>query len=238
MTITTPLSDVQRQLVEKWVGLAQGIAMRFWYKSRGKIDREEIVSIAYQGLVTAAEKYDFDYRPPNDSGYDPLLAFPVYARTRITGTVQDWLRKIDHLSRRQRRMYQSMQEFAPGRTAEDTAQILGVDVSKIRAITYAVECPSVSLDEMHDPEMPDRLATASTADTEAETLTKMIQQAVADTYSRMSPMEKSVLALRYYSGLDFGRIAITLGASTSVVKQIHQEAIASVHDVMRQAATS
>ena len=232
------LAQVRHDLVVKWMGLAQGIAMRFWKKAPSVIDREEVLSVAYQGLVVAADRFDFDFRPPDDPQYDPLLAFPAYARTRITGTVQDWMRKMDHVPRRQRQTYRDIQQHAPGRTPEETAEILGLDVGRVRAVTRAVLNPPISLNEMQDTRSVEDTTPAAEGSAEGAAFTRMVQDAVGAIYLEMDPLQKSVLALRYYSGFDFPRIAATLGVPTSTVKVVHQEAVVLVHAAMLDTATS
>ena len=238
MDDSTPLTSEQLVLVENHMGLAQHIAMAFWKRAPNALDRDELVAVAYQGLVTAALRFDLSYRPDNDPGYRPELAFGPWARTKITGTIQDWLRTIDHVPRRQRKTYREMQMLAPGRSPEETAAILGIDPARVRAITHAVECPPVSLDEIQDAATRDPVSSTPIGGTEGEAMTNLVQEAVGVAFTDMDDMSKSVLALKYYSGLTFTQIAAQLGTSTARVKEIHQEAVVTVHSVMLRVVTS
>ena len=225
-----PLTEYQCVLVERWVGLAQHIAVSFWKRSPGNLDRDEMVSVAYQGLVTAALKFDPERRPTDSPDHDPQVAFAAFARMRISGAVQDWMRKQDFLPKEQRRTYRNMQRMAPGTSAQQAADTLGLDVARVNAITYAVATPPVSLDLICDTHGYDK--PHASGDTADGALTHLVQEAVVEVFETMTPEEKSVLSLRYYKGYTFAQIAVELGITLSRAKTVHQESVAVIHSVM------
>ncbi len=227
------------------MNLAQSVAIGFWKKAPNVVDRGDAISVAYQGLVTAALRFDPDYRPPDDPKYDPFLAFGPYARLRITGAVQDWLRSLDHVPKRQRRTYKDIQRLGPGRSPEEVAVLLDMDVAKVRAITHAVETPPISLDEwdVRREDMPLSRARLnqlprSSSNTEADSMVSIVQEAVGEAFCAMDPLHKSVLALRYYMGYTYQRIAEELEISVTLVKEVNQEATSLIHSVVRDVVTS
>lgn len=233
--MTEQLSDYQRELIETHVGLAQNIATRFWRRLPNVLDLDDVVAIAYQGLVTAAQRFDPSYRPPDDPKYDPRLAFGPFARTRITGAIQDWLRSRDHVPRRHRRLYKDIRDLGPGQTTETTAELLGVDPARVRAVVTAVETPPVSLTSVMEAQHS--FPVADPHDTADSVVVQSVQDAVSAVIDDMADFEKSVIVLRYYMGLDFVRIATELEVSVSRVKEAHQEAVLLIHGVMIQAVT-
>lgn len=232
------LTAEQYRLVENHSGLAVHIAVAFWKRAPTLFDRDELVSVAYQGLVSAAIRFDPTRRPdPPDAAYDPLLAFAPFARTRITGAVQDWLRSEDHVPRRQRKIYRDIQRLGPGKSPLETAALLGLDPRKVQAVRHAVENPPVSLDTYAttEAETYSTLAEASRAvadGPDSEMMTRLVQLEVCRVFESMGSVAKSVMALRYYMGLDFVSIASELGISPSKVRAVHQEAVADVHSAM------
>jgi len=243
MTAATPvpLSDYQSELVRTHVGLAQSIAMSFWKRAASEVDRDEIVAIAYQGLITAAQRYEPNIVPENDPdvALPPVaLTFGQYAKRRIGGAIQDWMRQLDHVPRRQRTIYKDMQELAPGRSPEETAEILGIDVNRVRAITHAVECPPVSLDDMAGDSDRGNMAPPAEGGTEGSVAAHMLQEAMVEVMEGMPSFEKSVIVLRYYMGMSFPQIAAELGSSVSTVKVTHQQQILLIHAAMVQTARS
>ena len=241
MSIDTPLTPAQQDLVETHVGLAQSIAMSFWKRVASEVDRDDIVAIAYQGLVTAAQRYKPDVVPENNPDIElPPVSLTIgqYAKRRSGGAIQDWMRQLDHVPRRQRTIYKDIQEQAPGRSAEETAEVLGIDVARVRAIVHAVECPPVSLDDLTGDADRGSTAPAAQGGTEGSVAAHMLQEAAVEVVNGMASFEKSVIVLRYYMGHSFPQIAAELGSSVSRVKVVHQEQILLIHTAMVQAAKS
>jgi len=73
--------------------------------------------------------------------------------------------------------------------------------------------------------------------TEASALVSSIQDRVADTFRELTPIQRSVLVLRYYQGLDLTTISIDLEVSINTVRVAHREAIEVLHSAMRSAAS-
>jgi len=241
MSVDTPLTQYQQDLVKTHVGLAQSIAMSFWKRAASSLDRDDVIAIAYQGLITAAQRYKPDMVPTDDPDIElpaVALTFGQYAKRRIGGAIQDWMRQLDHVPRRQRTIYKDIQEQAPGRSPEETAEVLGIDVERVRAIIHAVECPPVSLDDMNDSTDRGNQAPAAQGGTEGSVAAHMLQEAAVDVVNGMASFEKSVIVLRYYMGRSFPQIAAELGSSVSRVKVVHQEQILLIHMAMVQAAKS
>lgn len=229
---TPPLTSDQNHLIETHVALAQRIANRFWHKTGGAVEMDELLSVAYQGLTTAALRFDENYRPPNDPAYVPFLAFGPFARVRITGAIQDWLRAIDHVPRRQRKTYKDIRDLPQGRPVEETAAMLGISPDRVRAVVLAVESPPVSLESIEGD-----VSHHTGSNTETDAAARAIQRAMAACVSEMPSFKKSVVVMRYYLGLDFSRISAELGSSLSSVKVAHQEAVLDIHSVMLSAAS-
>lgn len=214
--------------------LALKIATAYRRRIPTWVDPEELVSVASLGLVAAADKFDPNYRPPQgDPNYDPWLAFGAFAKIKINGAIQDWMRTQDHVPRRQRQLFKSMETLGTVADPELTAERLGVDIRRVRAVVTAVKNTPVSL-EADTGFQPQGWSTdpVSSANTESSMAVSAVQDAVVTVYASMTPEEKSVLALRYYMGYDFPRIAQEMESTLSRVKVICQEAVAQIHSVM------
>lgn len=232
-----PLSKYQTHLVETHLDLAHSIALGFWRKAPAVMEKSEVVAIAYQGLLTAAQRFDPEWRPADDPRYDPFLAFGSFARRRITGAIVDWQRSMDHVPRRQRRAYKTFQSHGGNKTPEELADLTGLDVTKIRYITHAVEASAVSLDVSSDDGQSLYSELSSSQSVEISALTSSIQDIVADTFASLPPLQRSILVLRYYQGFDLTQIATELGVAVSVIRINHTEALELVHTAMRRAAS-
>lgn len=77
---------------------AKGIALKLSYKfGQGMLDRDDVIQLAYQGLVMAAKRFD-------PSRYDgrgtPESFFKTYSYPRIVGSIIDECRKTTFQRRR------------------------------------------------------------------------------------------------------------------------------------------
>ncbi len=226
------LTKEQAWLVEKNIELAHYLARIVWRRNPNGIDIEEAVSVAYTGLIKAARRWDptrADIRPGDiENG----KAFAGYARQRITGAIMDWQRSVDHVQRSYRAVYKALQAagYRRGVSLEDAAVAASLDVDKARAVARAVETPAVSLEAATelfgvDPQSAD--------DVESTALTTTIMNAVVATLQDLSPLQQTVVTLRYYSGLEPSAIAREIGVSPMMVKQAHAEAVLRIHEAMR-----
>lgn len=234
------LTEYQTHLVETHIKLAQRLGLEAWRRSPEAMEKYEVVGIAYQGLIAAAVRFDPDWRPPDDPAYDPFLAFGSFARRRISGAILDWQRSQDHVPKRQRQTYKSLQQhgLGLGKTPEQLADLTGLAVDKIRAVTQAVEATAISLDQPESSLGGSSYAELPAAhNVEESALVLTIQQIVADTINSMPPLQRSVVVLRYYSGFDLSQIAAELGVGASVVRTVHKEAVDTIHVAMRRAAS-
>ncbi len=240
-TETKRLTKYQTHLVETHLNLAHRIALEFWRKAPETMEKNEVVAVAYQGLLTAAQRFDSTWTPENDPKYDPFLAFGSFARRRITGSIIDWQRSRDHVPKRQRRVYKTLQQHGhgAGRSPEELADMTGLNVEKIRAITQAVETTAISLDQgSPDDGYSLHEEVSSPFDTERSALVSSIQDIVADTFVSLPPLQRSIIVLRYYEGRDLTSIAVELGVASSVVRTSHRDAIELIHSAMQRAAAS
>lgn len=216
--------------------------MSAWAKNRNTLEGGELVAVAFQGLVSAAIRFD-PTRP--DINPDDLVsgtAFAGFARIRINGAIKDWQRSRDHVPRRQRRMYLDLKEqgHGAGKTPEQLADLTGLDVEKIRAITRAVEATSFSLDAPSDSwdadTPPDSVDRHITVDVESVAFVSSIQVLMVNTLHELPLLQQNVLVLRYYLGLEFPVIAQELEERLSSVRSAHNEAIQVIHEEMKRAA--
>lgn len=239
--MTERLNEYQIHLVETHIKLAQLEGLKAWRKAPEAMEKNEVVGIAYQGLIKAALRFDPEWRPENDPNYDPFLAFGAFARRRITGAILDWQKARDHVPRNHRRIYKDLQRHGhgSGKSAEELADLTGLDVNKIRSVTQAVETVALSLDadDEHWNDAPAGAVPASPEDVESSALVSQITNTVADAIRDLPELQRAVIVLRYYSGLDLSNISMELGVSMSVVRIAHREAVDLIHDLMRRTAS-
>jgi RNA polymerase sigma factor for flagellar operon FliA len=79
--------SARNRLVEFYLPVVRGLAHGF--HANGLIETDDLISAGVIGLIRSVERYDPDRQVP----------FPAFAKVRIRGAMQDWLRQIDILTR-------------------------------------------------------------------------------------------------------------------------------------------
>lgn len=229
------LNSEQRALVEKNVQLAHFIAREVWNRNQTDMELEEVVSIAYQGLIKAALRFNPNHFERTDSRFKPELAFVGLAKRWISGAIMEWQRQEDHVQRSYRQIYKQLQVLGyDKKNLELLAPQMAEPIEKLRAVVHAVENPYVSLDETVAPGVPHPKfgEVVSDHNVEASAMEVSITGAMQNTYGSLSGVKQVIIALRYYSNLEFQTIAMELNVSTHFVREVHAEAILDLHEAM------
>jgi DNA-directed RNA polymerase specialized sigma subunit len=201
------------------------------------MEKDEVIAIAFQGLCAAALKYD----PLNHGMSAETIAngkaFSGFARHKILGAVLEWQRGQDHVPKLQRKAYKEFQTYGlgTGTSPEDVAERSGYDLTKVLKIQRAVQAIPVSLDsppEYWDSPVAQELE--ADFDVESSALVQIVNNAVADTFGTLSPLQQVVLAMRYYQGEELSTIAQALETRLADVREAHTDGLMALHDVMRR----
>jgi RNA polymerase sigma factor for flagellar operon FliA len=241
-----PLSPEQKKLVADNAPLAKFLARKRWEMAPGALDYEELVSLAYQGLVTAASRWR-SYSEENGLSEDEIASgegFSIFSRKRIIGSILDWQKRdADHVPRSYRTDYKILQRAGyPERTKnyEELARITTLPVARISLVITAVERAPVSFHEMIDDEGNVVIFNepVSHHNVEDSVLLTTIGEAVADRVSKLPEIQQIILALRYFEGLELQLISAELHISLTVVRDAHNAAIQAVRDAMVTVVTT
>lgn len=216
----------QRELIASNRGLAEHISHDYLVNAPG-LDIEEVVSVAYQGLLDAALAFDESKGVP----------FGAYARRRIKGAIIDWQRSEDYLQRLVRADLKTLisKGYRPGSSydIEALSSSTGLSHKRIRAVILAAAADPTSTDAMPDAEatIQDR-----SVDVEASVRVAAIQGSVAAVVQRLPTIQQVVLALHYFEGIELRQVAERLGVSPAHVRQAHVDAVLAVHQEMARQA--
>lgn len=247
--MTEPLNAEQKSLVQKNLDLAHFLAREAWNRNRDELDIEEVVSVAYQGLVKAALRFD-----PNRMSAETVAngkAFAGFARQRINGSILDWQREIDHVQRSYRQWYKQLKRlgYMPYETSrtelQGFAEEMGLDFEKLAQIIRAVEQRSLSMNaDFHREENGEDYFTGpggwwpntAQASVESDVAGSQITEAMNRAYSRLPDTQKAVITLRWYAQEEFQVIAAELNISLTAVREAHSAALDTIHFAMTRAA--
>lgn len=224
------LTEAQNRLIRDNVDLAHYLAQIAWARNPEVLDIDELVSAAYQGLISAAVKFD----PSKvEEGSTEEKLFSGYARQRIRGAILDWMRNQDHVPRNKRITYKTFQKagHGTGKSPEQIADITNTPIDKVKSIIQVVEATSFSLDSEF---LPEELVEESTVESTASE--NRMRAAMVESWNYLSPLQQAIVSLRYYRGLEFPAIAVELQQRLGLVRQEHEEAVLILHSALKQSA--
>lgn len=246
-----PLTAAQQELVKKNLDLAHFLAQEAFRRNRTELEIEEVVSVAYQGLVRAAQRFD-----PSRMSAETVAngkAFAGFARQKINGAILDWQREIDHVQRTYRQWYKQLQKlgYVPYESTrsevQEYAQTMGLEHEKLVLIIRAVENTTVSFDSTDIPlslgswgeqkYVGVRLEHEADSTVESDAAGNQITRAFSEAYDRLPDQQKQIIALRYYANEEFQYIASEMETSLTAIRDAHAEAVHALHQAMSRAAS-
>ncbi len=218
---TSELKNSQDSLVLQYMPALRAMAFRLRERLPSSIDINDLISIGTEEMIKLARRYDSSI---NDS-------FWGYAKMRVYGSMLDYLRELDIISRSSRKLIKAIDkevsryfnENEEEPTDEYLAEILGEDVRKIKEARIASDIYSViPIDEQYN---------AIIADNVIENLQKdELLSIVRGILGSLSRREQMIIQLYYDDELSLGEISEILNITSSRISQIHKEVIKKIRN--------
>jgi RNA polymerase sigma factor, fliA/whiG family len=211
----------QDDIVLSYMPALRTMAFRLKERLPGSIDVNDLIGVGVEEMIKLSRKYDKDR---NDS-------FWGYAKKRVYGSMLDFLRDLDVISRTDRTLVKSIdavtnEYFNEHETEPDdeyVAKILNEDVEKVR------EARNVS-SVVSTLRIDDQMELMSDEDTlaaiEKEDLTEKIQAVLQELDER----DQLVIQLYYYEELSLKEISEILRVSEGRVSQVHKRLMQKIRD--------
>ncbi len=188
------------------------------------VDKEELVSAGYVGLLSAVDRFD----PARG------LSFGAFAHHRVRGAILDELRALDTISRRRRKKRREMDKIQ----RELTAQLGRPPSSEELA-----ERMEISIEDLHSEQMELASSVPISFDSldsgsgslwlwdkdryplpDSHLQKKQLKQRLAKSIEKLPSREKTIISLYYYNHMAYREIADMFGVTESRVCQIHRSA--------------
>ncbi len=202
------------------------------------LDREDLMSAAVIGLITAAERFD------------PMrgVQFKTFVEQRIRGTIMDELRSQDWLTRSLRDKFKRLErEFSAleqrlGRhpTSEEVAAAMNMELEDYFHLLEEVHFLSVvSLDDSwEDSEgspfgLLDVLEDERVVNPQNQLMARQMVDTLSESIEGLPEKEKIVVTLYYYEELNLKEIGAVLGLTESRICQLHSQAIMRLRAKMK-----
>ena len=226
-------SEIRNQLVEYYLPLVNIIAGRVAISLPAHIDRDDLISSGFFGLLDAIERYD------SARGNK----FETYAGVRIRGAMLDYLRSKDWISvslRQKIRKYEQAVSDLEGKLGhsasdEEIADKLQLSMDElyhlIRQLNVATIIP---LDEYIHMESQH----AESFDPSEQIEQKELQATLAAAIDKLPDKERMVVSLYYYEELTLKEISVILHLSEARICQLHTKAIFRLRGYLSRAKAS
>ena len=208
------------QLIEHYLPLVRLVAGRLAISLPTYVDRDDLISNGFFGLLDAIERYD----------YARGNKFETYAGVRIRGSMLDYLRSKDWLpvSMRQkiRKYEQTVTELEGqlGRPATDAelADELGLAAKDLQALVTQLNVATIiPLEEYVHAETPQ----IGEMDPQEMVERNELKNILAGAIDKLPDKEKTVVSLYYYEELTLKEISLVLHLSEARISQLHTKAV-------------
>src|SRR5512138_2427547 len=203
-----------------------------------QLDREDLMSAAIVGLITAAERFD-----PTRG-----VQFKTFVEQRIRGTIMDELRSQDWLTRSVREKFKRLErEFAVleqrlGRnpTSEEVAAAMQMEMEDYFKLLEEVHFLSVvSLDDSWEDEdgssfgLLDVLEDKRSENPQEQMMAREMVDVMAEAIDALPEKERIVITLYYYEEMNLKEIGAVLSLTESRICQLHSQAILRLRTKMK-----
>jgi RNA polymerase sigma factor FliA len=225
-------AEIRAHLDEMVVAIrpqARSEAWKVWQRAPHALEMDELESLALSGLASAQARW-ITYCRQNDHDPEAYQFFAAYALRRMRGSMLDWLRAQDWVTRSDRTRAKALRAAGQdlGRSEEELAAATGMDLSEVRGTLAAVASRPVSIDaEPHD--------VAGMDDVEGQAVVNEVLTAMAGVLGALPDDVVLAVVLRYYHGHSDREIAPVLGVTPDEVARKRTAAILKVHDAMLKA---
>lgn len=211
---------IRDQLVEHYLPLVNIIAGRLAISLPSHVDRDDLVSSGFFGLLDAIER--FEYSRGNK--------FETYAGVRIRGAMLDYLRSRDWIpvSLRQKiRKYEqtvTRLEGELGRTAtdEELALALEISVGELHELVSQLNVATVIPLEDY---VRTETARPGASDPSGAFEVRELQETLAGAIGDLPEKEQQVISLYYYEELTMKEISLIMNLSEARICQLHTKAV-------------
>lgn len=202
------------------------------------LDQDDLVSAAFIGLISAAERFD-----PSRG-----VKFKTFAEQRIRGTIMDELRAQDWLSRSLREKFKRLerefcaleQKLGRNPSSEEVAAAMNMDLETYFHLLEEVHFLSfISLDDSREDDegMPfglrDILEDTSIENPQNQLMARQLLDSLGSAIEALPEKERLVVTLYYHEELNLKEIGEVLGLTESRISQIHSQAVMRLRAKMK-----
>ncbi|MBQ1511789.1 MAG: FliA/WhiG family RNA polymerase sigma factor [Selenomonadaceae bacterium] len=212
--------DTRNQLAEYYLPLVKMVAGRLAISLPSHVDKEDLLSSGFFGLLDAIDRYDFQRKNK----------FETYAGVRVRGAMLDYLRSKDwvpvtmrqKIRRYEQAVYDLENELGRPAKDEELAERLNISLGELSDLVAQLNSSTVvpleeylRTDGSESPEM---------SPVESIEL-RELQDTLAQAIDRLPEKEKLVISLYYYEDLTLREISLIMHLTEARISQMHTKAV-------------
>ena len=219
--------EARNAIAEHYLQLVKVVAGKIAVALPAHVDREDLFSSGFFGLIDAIERFDINRN----------IKFETYAGTRIRGAILDYLRSKDWISvtmRQKIRKYEKTVqklEVDNGRapTDQEIADAMEVTLKELAVIEQHASAAASMISIESDGSAAGEAGVFDTSNRDINPMARVEQNAVQETLATAIDMlpekERIVVTLYYYEELTLKEIGLILHLSEARISQIHSKAV-------------
>ena len=213
-------TEIRDQLVEYYLPLVNIIAGRLAISLPSHVDRDDLVSSGFFGLLDAIER--FEYSRGNK--------FETYAGVRIRGAMLDYLRSRDWVPvsvRQKIRKYEqtvARLEGELGRAATDEEIALALDISVDELYVLISQLNVATVIPLEDY-VRTETARPGAIDPSGAYEARELKETLATAIGQLPEKEQQVVSLYYFEELTMKEISLIMNLSEARICQLHTKAV-------------
>lgn len=211
----------QDDLVLQYMPAVRAMAFRLKERLPSSVDVNDLIAIGTEEMIKLSRRYD---KEQNDS-------FWGYGKKRVYGSMLDFLRSLDVMSRANRKLVKAIDHEVDlyynehGEEPDDMhlAAVLEEDLDKIRDARNA---------SMISTTLPinEQMSIFAGEETEALVEKDQLIEVIRDILSSHSEREQLIIQLYYFEELNLKEISAILDISESRISQIHKKLIRKIRE--------
>lgn len=213
------IRQAQDELAVSYLPAVRAMAFRMKERLPSSVEVDDLISIGTEELIKLSRRYDAS---KNDS-------FWGYAKQRVQGSMFDYLRSLDVLSRSNRRLVRQIEqeitkylsEHDDEPSDEFLSQVLHEDIEKIRDARFASNVAMVLPIE-------DQMNISEDNVTELRVEEEELVDIISNVMSELSERDQLIIQLYYFEELNLREISDIIEISESRISQIHKEIIKKI----------
>lgn len=211
---------IREQLVSHYLPLVKVVAGRIAMGMPQYVEREELISNGYFGLLEAIERFD-----PKRG-----FKFETYAVVRIRGAILDAIRAQDWIPvsvRQKARSYANLMaeiEQQLGRSATDGEIASAMNMNLQEYNQFIGQLQMTTIMPLEDYTYDDSLTDASESPSDHAEI-REVKNTLVQAIGKLPEKEKLVVSLYYYEGMTLKEISLILKLSEARISQLHTKAV-------------